>query len=65
MRNYGFPRTTIEHDRKGRSKGELQLTRDDGDGKELANVGTELKNLCISQIIPCTQSCSRLPETSA
>ena len=43
-------------------KAKFEFTRTEGDEKELQQVGTERKNLLISQEICCIESSSRLPE---
>jgi len=45
-------------------KAKFGFTRTEGDDKQLQQVGTELKNLLISQVIPCIESASRLSENA-
>jgi len=44
------------------SKARFAFTRTEGDDKQLQQVGTERKNLLISQEISCIESSSCLPE---
>ena len=44
------------------SKTKFEFTRTDGDDKEPKHVEPGLKNLLVSQAIPCIESASRLPE---
>jgi len=43
-------------------KAKFEFTRTKGDAKQRQHIGTELKNLLISQAIPCIESASRLPK---
>jgi type VI protein secretion system component Hcp len=45
-------------------KAKFEFTGTKGDDKQRQHVGTELKNLLISQVTPCIESASRLSENA-
>jgi type VI protein secretion system component Hcp len=45
-------------------KAKFEFTRTKGDAKQRQHLGTELKNLLISQVTPCIESASLLSENA-